>query len=99
VQLSDKPVMLELDCKVLTDAINERSQDRSPLAHLIANIKNLCKNIRVISVVKVDRSQNRVSHCLANLERTEGTTHVWLGSRPEALAQVFDQDLLVSPII
>jgi hypothetical protein len=42
-------------------------------------------------------SQNRMSHCLANLARIEGTSHVWLGSRPEVLAQVLDQDLLVNP--
>jgi ribonuclease HI len=97
MELCDKPVML--DCKVLIDAINEKSQDRSPLAHLLAIIKEFCKGTRVISIVKVDRSQNRVSHCLANLARTEGRSHVWLGSRPENLSQVFAQDLLVSPII
>jgi ribonuclease HI len=96
---SDKPVVLELDCKVLVDAIKEKNQDRSPFVHTISFIRNLCSSTRTIYTVKVDRSQNRMSHCLANLARIEGQTDIWIGSGPEGLSQVYDQDILVSPII
>jgi hypothetical protein len=72
MQWSDKPVVLELDCKVLIEAIKDKNQDRSPLAHVISVIRDLCNGTRTISIVKVDRSQNMVSHCLANLARREG---------------------------
>jgi hypothetical protein len=49
-----------------------------------------------VSFVKVDRSQNRVSHYLANFARTESRTMVWIGSGPDCLAQalVYDQDVI-----
>jgi hypothetical protein len=72
MQWSDKPVVLELDCKVLVEAIKDKNQDWSPLAHVISVIRDLCNGTRTISTVKVDRSQNMASHCLANLGRTEG---------------------------
>jgi hypothetical protein len=92
MQRSDSPITVELNYSVLIDAIKEKNQDRSSIAHLISEIRDMFNSNRVISFVKVDRMQNRVSHCLANLARTEARTAVWLGSGPEV---VFAQDLLV----
>jgi hypothetical protein len=66
-QWSEKPVMVELDL------------DRSLLAYLIAEIRDLVSTNRQFSFVKVERSQNRVSHCLANFARAEARTAVWRG--------------------
>jgi ribonuclease HI len=74
---SDKPIQLELDCSVLLNAIKVTSLDRSPLTHVISEIKTLANGSRNIIFVKVDRSQNRASHCLANLARAEGRTVLW----------------------
>ncbi|KAK1692046.1 hypothetical protein QYE76_008743 [Lolium multiflorum] len=98
MQMSDSPITVELDCSILVDAIKEKNQDRSSVAHLISEIRDMFNSNRVISFVKVDRMQNRVSHCLANLARTEARIAVWLGSGPEVLSQVFAQDLLVIPV-
>jgi hypothetical protein len=38
LQWSNCPVSLELDCSVVVEAIKGRTQDRSPLAHLIEEI-------------------------------------------------------------
>jgi hypothetical protein len=90
-------VSLELDCSVLVEAIKGRTQNRSPLAHLIEEIKDIVHGSRLISIVKVDRVQNRASHCLANYARAEAITNVWSGTGPEVLSQVLVHDLLVSP--
>jgi hypothetical protein len=89
---------VESDCLCLISAINGKLQDISSLAHLIEEIKFLANGDRHISFVKVDRSQNRVSHCLANFARTELCTVVWFRSGPEVLSPFLDQDLVVSPI-
>ena len=50
---------------------------------------------RVCTFVKVDRSEVRASHCLANLTRAEHRTEFWLGSGPEVV-QALDRKLLVA---
>jgi hypothetical protein len=50
MQWSDKSVMLDLDCKVLIDTINEKTRDRLPLAHTTA--RELCKGNRTIIYCK-----------------------------------------------
>jgi ribonuclease HI len=80
LQWSNCPVSLELDCSVLVEAIKGRTQNRSPLAHLIEEIKDIVHGSRLISIVKVDRVQNRASHCLANYARAEAITNVWSGT-------------------
>lgn len=98
LEWTDKEIALELDCSVLVAAIKGTSQDRSSIAHLVTDIRDLVNATRRFSIVKVDRTQNRASHCLANYARTEARTAVWLGSGPEVLSQEVDHDLLVSPI-
>jgi hypothetical protein len=71
---------VELDCSVLIEAIKQKSVDRSSLAHLIGEIKELVNGSRHFSFVKVARSQNRVSQCLAFLARIEARTAVWYDS-------------------
>jgi ribonuclease HI len=97
LQLSDKQIIMESDCAGLVTAVLETGQDRSYLTQIISEIKFLMQGTRVISFVKVDRTQNRVSHCLANLARAHSRTMVWLGAGPECVHRALDLDLLVSP--
>jgi ribonuclease HI len=96
LQRSNLPIIVETDYVVLITAINNGSQDRSSIRHIISEIKLLANGTTNVSFVKVDRSQNRVSHCLANFARTESRTMVWIGSGPDCLAQalVYDQDVI-----
>jgi ribonuclease HI len=93
-----KPVVVELDCSNLVDAIINHVTDRSPITFLVAEIKDLVNSDRVISIVKVDRTQNRASDCLANFARHERRTMTWCGSGPDCLRQVLDADQFVNPI-
>jgi hypothetical protein len=75
---------------------SERKQDRSLLLHLISVIRYLVNGDRAIIFVKADRSQNRVSHHLANLARTDKLSMTWLGSSPEFIRQELAHGLLVT---
>jgi hypothetical protein len=93
---STKPIIVETDCMNLIKMALERKQDRSLLLHLISNIRYLVNRDREIIFVKADRSQNRVSHRLANLARTDKLSMTWLGSGPKCIRQVLAHDLLVT---
>jgi hypothetical protein len=80
LQSSNKPIQVELDCLGLTEAIKEKQQNRSPILHVISEIKELVSGSTIISSVKGDQSQNRASHYLANLVRAEGRIVMWIGS-------------------
>jgi ribonuclease HI len=81
------PIMIESDCSQLISAIYAKDQDRSPFLHSISEIKVLASGSSVCNFVKVNRSQVRISHCLANLARTENITQFRLGSSPECVTQ------------
>jgi hypothetical protein len=98
LQWSTKPLVVELDCVGLVDAINKSSLDRSAFSFLIQEIKALVNSNRTISVVKVDRIQNRASDCLANFARQHSRTVTWVSSGPECLRKFLEADLIVSPI-
>jgi hypothetical protein len=81
------------------EALTKDSQDRSSITYLISEIKVLARGNRLVSFVKVDRTQNRASHTLANLARVEGTSGIWHGTEPECLIQVLAHDLIVTHIV
>uniref|UniRef100_A0ACD5WUJ1 Uncharacterized protein n=1 Tax=Avena sativa TaxID=4498 RepID=A0ACD5WUJ1_AVESA len=89
---SQLPIIVESDCAQMIEALKSRAQDRSPLLHLIAEIKTLSCQNRMCHFVKVELSQVRVSHYLANFARTERRTATWLGSGPDAILQELEHD-------
>jgi hypothetical protein len=66
------------------------------LLHLVSEIKRLSLLDRVCKFVRVDRSQVRVSHCLANFARAECQTDVWLDSGPEIMFRELELERLVT---
>lgn len=70
--------------------------DRSSQVNLVSDIKYLFSCIRECSFVKVERSQVRVSHHLANLARVERRSEVWIGSGPEEIIQLLELDRCVT---
>jgi type III secretory pathway component EscS len=97
LEWSEKPIIVESDCSTLISAVQATTQDRSQFMHLLYEIKLLVNVSRIVSFVKVDRSQVRVSHCLANFARAEARTDFWLGSGPECVLQALDLDRHVTP--
>ncbi len=52
-------------------------EDKSDLAFLVREVKDLLAGIREIKIVKGHRDQNRVSHLLANKARCESISDFW----------------------
>ena len=71
--------------------------DPSPFLNIISDIRLLTIQDRVIMFVKVDRSEVRISHCLAKFAKSEERTGVWLGSGPDVVIEVHDVELSVIP--
>jgi hypothetical protein len=90
------PVIVETDCSQLVAAAKGNTIDRSLLVHLISELRILSSHERVSDVVKVERSQIWVSHNLANLARVNHQTVFWLGSGPDDILQILENDRLVT---
>jgi hypothetical protein len=88
--------IMETDCAQLVVAAKSSVQDRSPLFHLVYEIRALANQGRICTFVKVERSQVRVSHFLANFARMEHRTAVWLGSGLEEVLQLLEHDRIVT---
>jgi hypothetical protein len=71
-------------------------QDWSHLAFLISEVRLLFSHERVFNIVKVERSQNMVSHTLANLARVDHSSVIWSCSGPEAVLRLIEQDRSVT---
>jgi hypothetical protein len=67
-------------------------QDRSHIAFLISKLRLLFSYERVFDIIKVERSQNRVSHTLANLARVDHSSVIWSCSGLEAVLWLIEQD-------
>jgi hypothetical protein len=91
------PIIVETDCSQLVVAAKAHSQDRSPLVHLVSDLRVLFSHERISDIVEVERSQVRVSHNLATMARVDCCTVIWLGSGPDVILQEFQQDRLVYP--
>jgi hypothetical protein len=66
-------------------AVSNKAQDRYLHMHTISEIKNLVKQGRACSFVKVDRRQVRAGHYRANFARTEQQSLVSFGLGPHCL--------------
>jgi ribonuclease HI len=89
---SPLPVIVESDCFQVIRVASEKSLDRSPFLNIISDIRFLSNQDRVCKFVKVDRSEVRISHCLA-----EKRTVVWPGSGPDVVIQELQLELSVIP--
>jgi hypothetical protein len=79
------PIIVETDCSQLVVAAKAHSQDRSPLVHLVSDLRVLFSHERISDIVEVERSQVRVSHNLATMARVDRCTVIWLGSGPDVI--------------
>jgi hypothetical protein len=61
LQHSQFPIIIDTDCVQIVTVVQDRQLDRSPLLHLVSEIKRLSFLDRVCKFVRVDCSQVRVS--------------------------------------
>jgi hypothetical protein len=89
---STELLLIETDSTEVLQMIQCQVQDKSVLGHLVAEAKTLKDSMRIVSFLKVDRSQNSASHSLANYGRLNNHTDVWLGSGKDSLLDALLRD-------
>lgn len=82
------PIVIESDCQELLDLVSSKELLRSELAFIIREVRDLTMGNREIKFVKGYKSQNRISHVLANKGRCEELTHFWPDNSCTAIAQL-----------
>lgn len=73
------PIQVETDCSFVIQLLHHSDKDRSVLANIVQEAKLLTAGDRQIAISKVQRSQNVISHFLANKARAESLSSLWLG--------------------
>ena len=76
---SDLPIIVEMDSILAVKLIQSRDLDKSIYAWIVKVIKYVL-GIRGSCITHVNRSQNKVSDCLARFAKLEGQTMTWVGS-------------------
>ena len=94
LERTDRPILMELDCKEAVSMITTPGIDRSSNMACIQEIKAMLENDREVVVKLISRSQNRVSDALAAYGRTMPRTAVWLGSSLGEIATLCMNDIM-----
>jgi ribonuclease HI len=89
---SQLPLTVESDSALLVEAVNSPNADRSSLHSLVNDIRHVISMDNNCVVLKVSRTQVRVSDALANFARSQDRTMTWLGSGPECALRLLDLD-------
>ncbi|KAF8718070.1 hypothetical protein HU200_025547 [Digitaria exilis] len=72
----EKNVVLEVDCAALVDKLQSQELDRSLVAPLVHDIKEVGRQMNDFQVVKCRREQNKITHELARLASRSGQSRV-----------------------
>ena len=88
---SDLPILIQSDCAEVISALKCSGKNRTVYGHLFDEVKHLME-LRDNVLVKIERDQNRVSHCLANIGRTGGSTNCWVRQIPACIAELLLAD-------
>jgi hypothetical protein len=68
--------------------LNDYVIARSSYGHLFDDEVKRLLSLRVFVLVKIDREQNRITHCLANYGRSDGSTACWLRQITDCASQL-----------
>ena len=85
---TNQSLLVETDCAELLQMISARGVDRSRYAYWISEIRNILSHERNISLAKISRHANVVSHTLACMGRSQQRTACWLRNSPDEIASI-----------
>ena len=88
LQRTEKPIIVELDCKEGVVALTDSGVNRSSLAGFIEETKRLLHGVRRHVFAHVRRTANMAAHCMAQRGRTSQRTMVWLQAGPDDLCSI-----------
>jgi hypothetical protein len=81
-----------MDCLEAVSMIKAEGEDRSVVTYTLREIKGLLQGGIEYKLEHIRREQNLVSHALANLDRAETVSDVWLGSGPPNILVLCNED-------
>lgn len=87
------PLVLETDCLEALKLLKSKEKVMSPEVFIIREANSLLQGNREIKFSKGQRSQNRVSHLLANKARCEYVNEVWLENSCNFICQLVSDDI------
>ena len=96
LQYTSKPIMVESDCASVVLLATAHEEDCSALAHMVRDVRRLFTGQRVLGIKKVDRSQNIVSHKLANHARIHDISGIWMGQEENFVSRLICDDCIAS---
>jgi hypothetical protein len=82
---------METDCATAVQMLMAPGNESSAMVHIVRRIKESLEE-RDISVRKINRSQKKASHCLANMGRVLNRTQFWISDYPAKLQDVICKD-------
>ncbi len=85
--------MLESDCETAFRLLQLKEKDQSELAYIIREAKDLISGDRELVVRKIHRTQNGVSHLLANRARSDSISDFWLEENCNLISQLVYEDI------
>jgi hypothetical protein len=85
------PGLLGTDCQRVVAAVNSSTVDRSSSWATYSEIKDYLRFNPEFSIIKIDRSCNRVAHCLAQLGKRESSGFLE-GSAPSCVLDLITDD-------
>lgn len=88
------PLIMESDCLVAINMIQSPGREMSQLAYLVRDIEELLVGDRVVSIQKVQRCQNNISHFLANRGRTNFLSEFWPDGSCNLISQFVNEEAL-----
>ena len=96
LDLCQEKIIVETDSSELVQMIKSSVRDRSPLGHLVQDLRLLLSTDRIVSVIKIPRTCNVASHELARFGLLNQRTQFWLGSVPDELLDRIRKDCNIS---
>lgn len=87
IQRNDSPIVID-DSLTAVTMIQRSEEDRSVYASLVKEIKH-SRGLRETCITHVIRSQNKVSECLARIERR---IMAWIGPGPPKVLELVCDD-------
>lgn len=85
-------VVIESDCAVLVDAIQQQKIIRKEIHPILQDIQNISTSFQLCEFTWVNRKANRAAHEIAKLRKLNLLHGSWATSLPESLRIIISQD-------
>ena len=86
------PLVVETDCVAVVTLMSAKEDDRSHMVFTVMEARRIMTGNREVKVCKIHRSQNRVSHELANYARIHDCSLFWRDNSCNFISRLVMED-------